>query len=116
LESALSLRDKIAKYASRIHREERRAPSVMELPDKFNIHRVKLYSTFPAGLAEIYKKAKVPFLVNHIRLAEAMKAKGYSAKERSTEHGGFDFEYRRSDLEAKVKELSHLFQLRTENV
>jgi len=71
---------------------------------------------FPEGLREICREAKVSFPADRARFAEAMKAKGCSAKERSIERGGFDFEYRRFELEARVKELDYTFKLRTEDV
>ena len=45
-----------------------------------------------------------------------MKAKARSAKECSIECEGFDFGYRRSELEAMVRELGYVFKLRTEDV
>lgn len=56
------------------------------------------------------------FPADRAKFAEAMKAGRSSAQERSMEEETFDFEYRRSDLEARVKELDYAFQLRTEDV
>ena len=57
---------------------------------------------FPKGLEELCREAKVPFPADRARLAEAMKTKGRSTTGRSIERGDFDFEYRRSELEAMV--------------
>jgi len=112
----LSLRDRVVEYVSRKYEEKGRVPSVREILREFNIYRVKLYSMFSGGLREICREAKVPFPADRAGLAEAMKAKGCSAKEHSMEHEDFDFEYRRSELEARVKELEYTFKLRTEDV
>jgi len=86
-----------------------RIPSVREILREFNIHSVKLYSTFPGGLREICMETKVPFLAYRTRLAEAMKEKRRS-KEREV------FKYRRSSMRLRVRELGYAFKLRTQDV
>ena len=112
----MSLRARIVEYVSRRYEEEGRVPSVRQILREFGIYRALFYQMFPEGLEELCRKAKVPFPADRARLAEAMKAKGRSAKKLSIEHGDFDFEYRKSDLEARVRELGYTFKLRTEDV
>ena len=98
----LSLRARIVEYVSRRYREEGRVPSVRQILREFGIYRALFYRMFPDGLEGLCREAKVPFPADRARLAEAMKTKGRSTKGRSIERGDFDFEYRRSELEAMV--------------
>jgi hypothetical protein len=110
------LRREILKFVAEKYREDGSVPSTRCIINEFNLKSAsKLCKMFPGCLKQICRGAGVPYPAERLKLvANALKARKRSAER--LERGDFDFEFERSELEAKIKELKYAFHLETESV
>jgi len=110
------LRREIVKFVAEKYREDGSVPSTRRIINEFNLKSAsRLCKMFPGCLKQICREAGVPYPAERLKLvANALKARKRSAER--LERGDFDFEFERSELEAKVKELKYTFQSKTESV
>lgn len=95
-------RDRIIEYVRRKYKERGRVPSIREILREFGIYRTLFYRIFPRGLREVCEEANVPLPEECAKLSKALGAKKRLLRER----GDFEFEYKKSELEARVRELT----------
>jgi chromosome segregation ATPase len=110
------LQREILKFVAEKYREDGSVPSTRRIINEFNLKSAsRLCKMFPGCLKQICREAGVPYPAERLKLvANALKARKRSAER--LERGDFDFEFERSELEAKVKELKYTFQSKTESV
>jgi len=111
----IKVKRKITEFVSEKYRKKGVAPSVRQILQELDLNRTLFYKAFPGGLREVCEKAGVQLPSERLKLVkQALRTKERSA-ERS-ERGGFDPEFKRSELEAGIRELGYTFQLETEGV
>jgi hypothetical protein len=111
----IEVKRKITEFVSEKYRKKGVVPSVRQILQHLDLNRTLFYEAFPGGLREVCEEAGVRLPSERLKLVkQALKAKERSA-ERS-ERGGFDLEFKRSELETKARELNYSFQFNTEGV
>jgi hypothetical protein len=110
------LRKEIVKFVAEKYREEGSVPSVKRIINEFNLKSPsKLCKIFPRLQKQICREAGVPYPIERLKLVEsALKARKHSAER--LERGDFNFDFERSELEAKIKEFKYTFNAETESV
>jgi len=108
-------KEEIVEYVARTYREGGGVPSIRQILKQFSVCRARLYKLFPDGLKQICREAGVPYPEERDKVVKMMKG-SKPAMERSRQGENFDFWFKKTELEAKVKELLYAFQLKTEGV
>jgi len=107
----LELKREVVEFVSEKFRKEGVVPSVRNILKDFGLNRAMFYKAFPRGIREICKEADVQLPSERFELVnKALRTKGRS------ERDNFDLDFKKSELEAKVKELDYSFHSNTEDV
>jgi len=107
----LEVKRRVIEFVSEKYRKEGVVPSVRKILKEFGLNRAFFYKAFPGGIREICKEADVQLPSERFELVKkALRTKGRS------EMHNFDLDFKKSELEAKVKELDYSFHSNTEDV
>jgi hypothetical protein len=107
----LEVKRRVIEFVSEKYRKEGVVPSVRKILKEFGLNRAFFYKAFPGGIREVCKEADVQLPSERFELVEkALRTKGRS------ERHNFDLDFKKSELEAKVKEIDYSFHSNTEDV
>jgi len=107
----LEVKRRVIEFVSEKYRKEGVVPSVRKILKEFGLNRAMFYKAFPGGIREVCKEADVQLPSERFELVKkALRTKGRS------ERHSFDLDFKKSELEAKVKELDYSFHSNTEDV
>jgi uncharacterized coiled-coil DUF342 family protein len=107
----LEAKREVVEFVSEKYRKEGVVPSVRNILKEFGLYRAMFYKAFPGGIREVCKEADVQLPSERFELVnKALRTKGRS------ERDNFDLDFKKSELEAKVKELDYSFRSNTEDV
>jgi len=107
----LEVKRGVIEFVSEKYRKEGVVPSVRKILKEFGLNRAFFYKAFPGGIREVCKEADVQLPSERFELVKkALRTKGRS------ERHNFDLDFKKSELEAKVKELDYSFHSNTEDV
>jgi len=107
----LEVKREVVEFVSEKYRKEGVVPSVRKILKEFGLNRAFFYKAFPGGIREVCKEADVQLPSERFELVKkALRTKGRSKKHI------FDLDFKKSELEAKVKELDYSFHSNTEDV
>jgi len=107
----LEVKREVVEFVSEKFRKEGVVPSVRNILKEFGLNRAFFYKAFPGGIREVCKEADVQLPSERFELVKkALRTKGRS------ERDNFDLDFKKSELEAKVKELDYSFRSNTEDV
>jgi hypothetical protein len=107
----LEVKREVVEFVSEKYRKEGVVPSVRNILKEFGLNRAFFYKAFPGGIREVCKEADVQLPSERFELVKkALRTKGRS------EMHNFDLDFKKSELEAKVKELDYSCRSNTEDV
>jgi archaellum component FlaC len=107
----LEVKREVVEFVSEKYRKEGVVPSVRKILKEFGLNRAFFYKAFPGGIREVCKEADVQLPSERFELVnKALRTKGRS------ERHNFDLDFKKSELEAKVKELDYSFRSNIEDV
>ena len=107
----LEVKREVVEFVSEKYRKEGVVPSVRKILKEFGLNRAFFYKAFPGGIREVCKEADVQLPSERFELVKkALRTKGRS------ERHNFDLDFKKSELEAKVKEIDYSFRSNIEDV